>query len=364
MNGHSWKLKGLSWFGLEVGDSNVLLGLNRRSLDEILQFLVDNNFNAIRIPFSTKWALDYDSTVRGSFRDGGIDGQLSRRDFLNKVISRAADYKILVMLDSHRLDDQSIPELWYSPEYPYEAMLQAWDTILGDVKHHWNVFAIDLKNEPHGLATWGTGDESTDWNTAAEKIGAHLLEKHPEFTGLVFVEGLGYSIEFESIKAHPINFGKREWNDRLVYSPHQYGPSVTGDEHFKGYVNFPDSQLSEWERCWGFIEETTGHACVLGEWGGQYDSYHNDKDMVWQNRFAKYLVEKCLSDQFVWDLNPESGDTGGVLKSNWWDEEEAKLALYHTVQPHPSWLYKEGDHFYLEPGKYANPKCDPNNKKQ
>lgn len=112
-------------------------------------------------------------------------------------------------------------------------MLQAWDTILGDVKHHWNVFAIgerggregrrrgtqcavcnfrqkkpsyfsfplslrtsinapyllnsydlsclpdilhlDLKNEPHGLATWGTGDESTDWNTAAEKIGAHLL---------------------------------------------------------------------------------------------------------------------------------------------------------------------------------------------
>jgi len=40
------------------------------------------------------------------------------------------------------LDDQSIPELWYSPEYPYEAMLQAWDTILGDVKHHWNLFAI------------------------------------------------------------------------------------------------------------------------------------------------------------------------------------------------------------------------------
>jgi len=86
----------------QVGDSNMLLGLDQRSLDEILQFLVDNNFNAIRIPFSTKWALDYDSTVRGSFRDGDIDGQLSRRAFLNKVISRAADFKLLVMLDSHR----------------------------------------------------------------------------------------------------------------------------------------------------------------------------------------------------------------------------------------------------------------------
>ena len=44
------------------------------------------------------------------------------------------------------------------------------------------------------------------------------------------MEGLGYSIEFESIKAHPIDFGKGEWNERLVYSPHQYGPSVTGKE--------------------------------------------------------------------------------------------------------------------------------------
>jgi len=190
-----------------------------------------------------------------------------------------------------------------------------------------------------------------------------LLTKHPEFKGLVFVEGLGYSIEFEKIKTHPIDFGKPEFNERLVYSPHQYGPSVTGDLHFAGYVNFPASQLSEWERCWGFIEEKTGHACVLGEWGGKYDSYHNDKDMVWQDRFAKYLVEKCMSDQFVWDLNPESGDTGGVLKANWWDAEEKKLALYDTVQPHPSWLWKEGDTFYLEPGEYANPKCDPYNKK-
>ena len=55
-------------------------------------------------------------------------------------------------------------------------------------------------------------------------------ENHPEFTGLVFVEGLGYSIEFERIKTHPIDFGKKEWNDRLVYSPHQYGPSVTGKQ--------------------------------------------------------------------------------------------------------------------------------------
>jgi len=26
----------------------------------------------------------------------------------------------------------------------------------------------DLKNEPHGKATWGSGNAKTDWNTAAE----------------------------------------------------------------------------------------------------------------------------------------------------------------------------------------------------
>ena len=43
------------------------------------------------------------------------------------------------------------------------------------------VFAIDIKNEPHGGATWGAGKAATDWNKAAEKIGKHLLGKHPEF---------------------------------------------------------------------------------------------------------------------------------------------------------------------------------------
>lgn len=42
------------------------------------------------------------------------------------------------MLDSHRLNDEEIPELWYNDEFPEEKMLEAWDTVLGDTKHHWN----------------------------------------------------------------------------------------------------------------------------------------------------------------------------------------------------------------------------------
>jgi endoglucanase len=37
-------------------------------------------------------------------------------------------------------------------------------------------------------------------------------------------------------------------------------------------------------------------------------------DKVWQDAFADYLVEMCLSDQFQWDLNPDSSDTGGLFQ--------------------------------------------------
>ena len=63
---------------------------------------------------------------------------MTRRNFLNHVIQRAGDFKIQVMIDFHRLDDQQIPELWYSNDYPYDAMMRGWDTLLGDLKQHWN----------------------------------------------------------------------------------------------------------------------------------------------------------------------------------------------------------------------------------
>lgn len=62
----------------------MFLGLDQRPLDGILQFLVDQQFNAIRIPFSTKWALDYDAVVNGNFKDGELNG-MTRRQILNKV---------------------------------------------------------------------------------------------------------------------------------------------------------------------------------------------------------------------------------------------------------------------------------------
>jgi aryl-phospho-beta-D-glucosidase BglC (GH1 family) len=33
-------------------------------------------------------------------------------------------------------------------------MFRAWENIMARYGQKWNVFALDLKNEPHGVATW------------------------------------------------------------------------------------------------------------------------------------------------------------------------------------------------------------------
>lgn len=94
VNGQPFHLKGISWFGFEL-QQGMLLGLEQRPLDDVLQFLRDQGFNALRLPFSTKWALAYDTPVYGNFKDGELNG-MTRRQILNKVIERAGDFGILV----------------------------------------------------------------------------------------------------------------------------------------------------------------------------------------------------------------------------------------------------------------------------
>lgn len=104
--------------------------------------------------------------------------------------------------------------------------------------------------QPHGAATWGRENPSTDWNDAAVQIAEYLLKRHSDWPGLVFVEGINYSTDFRGYKDFPIDLGKEEWNDRLVLSPHQYGPSVVELAMFHA-PNFPANMPDEWESHWG-----------------------------------------------------------------------------------------------------------------
>lgn len=85
---------------------------------------------------------------------------------------RCAERGILVMLDNQlMIPNGGISELWYeNGEYTEATVLATWDILLSRFATKWNLFAIDLKNEPHGLASWGYGINATDWNSASERF--------------------------------------------------------------------------------------------------------------------------------------------------------------------------------------------------
>ena len=110
-----------------------------------------------------------------------------------KLAEVAADHGVLVMMACHRLNPKAWPGegKWFDKTITEARVLESWGKISGRLCGQWNVFAVDLQNEPHA-SSWGKGlGPTSDWGHAAERIGNHVLSLCPRW--LIFVEGVGYS---------------------------------------------------------------------------------------------------------------------------------------------------------------------------
>ncbi len=52
--------------------------------------------------------------------------------------------------------------------------------------------------------------------------------------------------------------------------------------------------------------------------------------------FVDYLLAIDSRDTFIWCLNPNSGDTGGLLKDDWVTPDNDKLTLMAKLNPNPT----------------------------
>jgi endoglucanase len=272
-NGKRVHIKGANWFGLETPDG-VLHGLWSVSLDSILGFLSANKFNALRLPVSVDLVeklktFKVDSSPAHPNASANPDlMNMTIEAFLDHVFQKCAERGILVMLDMHRQQASDVlPPLWYSAEfsagYDEGRFIAAWKTLVTRYQSHWNFFACDLKNEPHYDATWGDGGK-TDWCAAAGRIGNAILALCPRM--LIFVEGIdgthnnedswfGGYLGLAGPDKHPVLLSVP---NRLVYSPHVYGPDVFDKEAFKE-ASFPVNMQDFWRRCVAFL--SSKHAC-------------------------------------------------------------------------------------------------------
>jgi endoglucanase len=220
-----------------------------------------------------------------------------------------------------------------------------------------NIIGIDIFNEPWDY-TWA------EWKSLTEAAYQAINGVNPNL--LVFVQGLSASagnqdgspqtitqVPHGSLDTNP-NWGENLFEastnpltvprERLVFSPHTYGPSVfvqkmfmdpaqpqcaglegdaAGDAQCNVVIN-PALLRQGWDEHFGHLRGL-GYAVVVGEFGGNLDwplgqASLRDRarwgylapgtDLEWQNAFVDYLVSRNIEGCY-WSINPESGDTAG-----------------------------------------------------
>ena len=324
-------LRGVNWFGIESG-LHAPDGLSSRDYKEMLAQIKSLGYNLIRLPYSVQSLRS--SNVNGINYQLGSNQELQGKsplEVMDAVIQEASRQGILILLDSHRLNDQRIPELWYGDGLTEADWIDTWKMLATRYKNQVNVIGADLKNEPHGQASWGTNDQATDWRLAAERAGNAILETNPNW--LIVVEGVEKNVpgqklayhwmgaNLEGVERFPVRLSKP---NKLVYSPHEYGPGVYNQPWFNEST-FPNNLESRWETGWNYIA-TKGIAPILiGEFGGrQVDT--SSKEGIWQWKLVDFIGQKNLSFSY-WSWNPNSADTGGILQDDWRTVNAAKQEL-------------------------------------
>ena len=110
----------------------------------------------------------------------------------------------------------------------------------------------------------------------------------------------------QGVREHPVHL-RGGGSNKIVYSPHSYGPSVFKQPYFAD-PSFPSNMPAIWGLQYGALAEE-GVPIVIGEWGGRLVGQDRD----WQQAFADYLSSRPIIGSFYWCLNPDSADTGGLL---------------------------------------------------
>lgn len=219
-------LRGVNWFGIET-ELHAPDGLSNRDYKDMLAQIKNLGYNLIRLPYSVQSLKSPD--VSGINFNLGSNGELQNKSplqIMDIVIQEAGRQGLLVLLDSHRLNDQRIPELWYGDGFTEADWIDTWKMLALRYKNQANVIGADLKNEPHGRASWGTNDPTTDWRLAAQRAGNAILSLNPNW--LIVVEGVQNNVpgqkllghwqggNLEGVGRYPVRLSVR---NRLVYSP-------------------------------------------------------------------------------------------------------------------------------------------------
>ncbi|MFE1840260.1 cellulase family glycosylhydrolase [Streptomyces sviceus] len=336
-SGQPVRIAGINWFGFETSN-HVVHGLWSRDYKSMIDQMKSLGYNTIRIPFSDD--IFKAGTVPNSIDfSSGKNADLQGRDslgVLDRLVSYAGQDGLKVILDRHRPDSGGQSALWYTAAVPESTWIANLKALATRYKGQDTVVGIDLHNEPHDPACWGCGDTATDWRLAAQRAGNAVLAVNPEL--LIFVEGVQtfngvsgwWGGNLMGVAQYPVQLNVA---NRVVYSAHDYATSVAQQSWFSD-PSFPANMPGIWDKYWGYIFKQNIAPVWVGEFGTTLQS---TVDQKWLAALVSYLRPTSTygADSFhwtFWSWNPNSGDTGGILKDDWQTVDTAKDGYLASIK--------------------------------
>lgn len=350
--GREVRLTGANWFGFNASE-RVFHGLWSGNITQITKSMAQRGINTVRVPISATLLLEwkagtYKPVSVNTYANPELEGMNSKQVF-DTFLSLCEQYGLKVVLDVHSAaadNSGHVYPTWWDTEVSTEQVYQAWEWVATTYKNNDTIIGADVKNEPHGKANetprakWDDSTDADNFKHFAETAGKRILAINPNL--LIFVEGIEiypkdgktwssttgtdyYSTwwggNFRGAKEFPINLGAHQ--DQLVYSPHDYGPDVFLQKWFEGDWSRATLERDVWDPNWLYLHKENTSPLLIGEWGGFMDGDDNEK---WMLAMRDLIVDRGLSHTF-WCINPNSGDTGGLLTNDWSSWDEAKYAL-------------------------------------
>ncbi len=351
------RLTGVNWFGFETANYSPH-GLWARDYKSMIRQIKDLGFNCVRIPWASDTlsakpsgmqinAVGVDPYTKETGLNLELEG-LSSLEIMDKILEECQKQGLKVILDNHsRAHDGYMNEtLWYTSTQTEETWISDWVRLVQRYKDNSAVVAVDLKNEPHGdmntgmkpPATWGYDQEGfgkTDWRGAAARCGKAVHEANSKL--IIIVEGVqdykgnGYwwGGNLAGVRDAPIREDEIPAAN-LWYSAHEYGPEVYNQTWFSA-ADFPGNLPAIWDEKFGFVMKEGIAPLFIGEFGIKEASASDTSSTAykWFTKFLDYAGRQA--HWTFWCMNPNSGDTEGVLKDDWVSVNAAK---YNLLKPY------------------------------
>ncbi len=360
-DGNEVWLTGANWFGFNCNEACPHY-LWSADADDCLTEIADRGINIIRFPISTELIVSWMNgkpnpvnsfsanadpafTINKDFCEADGKTPVDSMQVFDIMMKKCKEHGIKAFIDIHSPHTDNSGHnynLWYGKAgVTTDVWIDSLVWLADKYKNDDTLLAYDLKNEPHGkgqegdeAAKWDGSTDENNWAYAATKCAEAILDVNPN--ALILVEGVEQSMSgamegdywgmpdrkdnspyigawwggnFRGARDYPIK--PKQGTSQIVYSPHDYGPSVYAQTWFD--KDFTEQTLLDdyWYDTWAYINAEDIGPELIGEWGGHMDGKANQK---WMTLLRDYMINHHINHTF-WCLNTNSGDTGGL-----WDD--------------------------------------------